>query len=111
MPTTPRPRADRPPTDPPHPCVARVRRHVERLPKDSDPRALTEIVPREAAGRLSASLEGTAHCDQNRVRLVRTLHERPGRLETAPVTPSRPNRRAPGSDHGCPAARGDVHSG
>ncbi|MFE9674686.1 DUF6415 family natural product biosynthesis protein [Streptomyces sp. NPDC006259] len=63
-----------------------VRRRAAQLPKDSGPKALAEVVLREAEGRLSATLEGTVHCVQNRARLVRALYERLDRLATALVT-------------------------
>ncbi|MFB7374190.1 DUF6415 family natural product biosynthesis protein [Streptomyces sp. NPDC056222] len=69
-----------------------VRRRANQLPKNSGPRALADIVLREAEGRLSATLEGTVHCVQNRARLVRALYERLDRLEAAPA----PERVAPG---------------
>ncbi|MFG2676852.1 DUF6415 family natural product biosynthesis protein [Streptomyces sp. NPDC048445] len=63
-----------------------VRRRANQLAKDSGPRALADVVLREAEGRLSATLEGTVQCVQNRARLVRALYERLDRLETtAPV--------------------------
>ncbi|MFJ8028399.1 DUF6415 family natural product biosynthesis protein [Streptomyces sp. NPDC096311] len=60
-----------------------VRRRADRLPKSSGRRALADVVLREAEGRLSAPLEGTVRCVQNRARLVRALYERLDRLETA----------------------------
>ncbi|MFD3682317.1 DUF6415 family natural product biosynthesis protein [Streptomyces sp. NPDC058613] len=63
-----------------------VRRRANQLPKSSGPRALADVVLREAEGRLSATLEGTVRCVQNRARLVRALYERLDRLEAAPVT-------------------------
>ncbi len=60
-----------------------VRRRAARLPKDSGPRALADVVPREAEGRLSVTIEGTVRCVQNRARLVRALYERLDRLEAA----------------------------
>ncbi|MFE4310460.1 DUF6415 family natural product biosynthesis protein [Streptomyces sp. NPDC056891] len=60
-----------------------VRRRANQLPKDSGPRALADVVLREAEGRLSATLEGTVRCVQNRARLVRALYERLDRLEAA----------------------------
>ncbi|MGW6602390.1 DUF6415 family natural product biosynthesis protein [Streptomyces sp. NPDC055036] len=68
-----------------------VRRRANQLPKDSGPRALADVVLREAEGRLSATLEGTVRCVQNRARLVRALYERLDRLEAAPA----PERVAP----------------
>ncbi|MEU7560345.1 DUF6415 family natural product biosynthesis protein [Streptomyces eurythermus] len=53
-----------------------VRRRAARLPTDSGPRALADIVLREAEGRLSVTIEGTVRCVQNRARLVRALYER-----------------------------------
>ncbi|MFF4756377.1 DUF6415 family natural product biosynthesis protein [Streptomyces sp. NPDC001270] len=63
--------------------AADVRRRVGQLPKDSGPRALADVVLREAEGRLSTTLEGTVRCVQNRARLVRALYERLDRLEAA----------------------------
>lgn len=37
-----------------------VRRRADQLPKDSGPKALADIVLREAEGRLSVPIEGTA---------------------------------------------------
>ncbi|MGW1405373.1 DUF6415 family natural product biosynthesis protein [Streptomyces sp. NPDC002403] len=64
-----------------------VRHRADQLPENSGPRALAEIVLAEAEGRLSAKLEGTARCAQNRARLVRALYERLDRLETTPAFP------------------------
>ncbi|MDJ0346440.1 DUF6415 family natural product biosynthesis protein [Streptomyces sp. H10-C2] len=66
--------------------AADVRRRVGQLPKDSGPKALADVVLREAERRLSATLEGTVRCVQNRARLVRALYERLDRLEAAPAT-------------------------
>ncbi|MET9984746.1 DUF6415 family natural product biosynthesis protein [Streptomyces rochei] len=60
-----------------------VRRRADRLPKDSGPKALADVVLREAEGRLSVPIEGTARCVQNRARLVRALYERLDRLDAA----------------------------
>lgn len=60
-----------------------VRRRADQLPKDSGPKALADVVLREAEGRLSATIEGTVHCAQHRARLVRSLYERLDRLEAA----------------------------
>ncbi|MEU9536952.1 DUF6415 family natural product biosynthesis protein [Streptomyces sp. NPDC048213] len=65
-----------------------VRRRADRLPKSSGRRALADVVLREAEGRLSAPLEGTVYCVQNRARLVRALYERLDRLEAAPAPES-----------------------
>ncbi|MFD4144288.1 DUF6415 family natural product biosynthesis protein [Streptomyces sp. NPDC058572] len=62
-----------------------VRRRASQLPKDSGPRALADVVLREAEGRLSTTLQGTVRCVQNRARLVRALYERLDRLEAAPA--------------------------
>ncbi|MET8538000.1 DUF6415 family natural product biosynthesis protein [Streptomyces sp. NPDC005065] len=62
-----------------------VRRRADQLPKDSGPKALADVVLREAEGRLSTTLEGTVRCVQNRARLVRALYERLDRLEAAPA--------------------------
>jgi hypothetical protein len=67
--------------------AADVRRRADQLPKDSGPKALADVVLREAEGRLSATIEGTDRCAQNRARLVRALYERLDRLETA-ATPA-----------------------
>ncbi|MFE5669238.1 DUF6415 family natural product biosynthesis protein [Streptomyces niveus] len=63
-----------------------VRRRANQLPKSSGPRALADVVLREAEGRLSTTLEGTVRCVQNRARLVRALYERLDRLEAALAT-------------------------
>ncbi|WP_037897964.1 DUF6415 family natural product biosynthesis protein [Streptomyces sp. NRRL S-920] len=68
-----------------------VRRRADQLPKDSGPRALADVVLREAEGWLSTTIEGTMRCVQNRARLVRVLYERLDRLESEPV----PERAAP----------------
>lgn len=60
-----------------------VRRRANQLPKNSGPWALADVVLREAEARLSATLEGTVHCVQDRARLVRALYERLDRLEAA----------------------------
>lgn len=60
--------------------AADVRRHTAALPKNDGRGALAEVVLREADGRLSAPLEGTARCAQNRARLVRALYTRLDRL-------------------------------
>jgi HEPN domain-containing protein len=60
-----------------------VRRRADQLPKDSGPKALADVVLREAEGRLSTTIEGTVRCVQNRARLVRALYERLDRLEAA----------------------------
>ncbi|CAL9673045.1 DUF6415 family natural product biosynthesis protein [Streptomyces rochei] len=60
-----------------------VRRRAAQLPKDSGPKALADVVLREAEGRLSVPIEGTVRCVQNRARLVRALYERLDRLDVA----------------------------
>ncbi|MFJ1930386.1 MULTISPECIES: hypothetical protein [unclassified Streptomyces] len=60
-----------------------VRRRADQLPKSSGRRALADVVLREAEGRLSALLEGTVRCVQNRARLVRALYGRLDWLESA----------------------------
>ncbi|MCX5345777.1 DUF6415 family natural product biosynthesis protein [Streptomyces atratus] len=66
--------------------AADVRRHAAALPKSDGRGALAEVVLREADGRLSAPLERTARCAQNRARLVRALYTRLDRLtEAAPA--------------------------
>ncbi|MFD9151870.1 DUF6415 family natural product biosynthesis protein [Streptomyces diastaticus] len=64
-----------------------VRHRADQLPKDSGPKALADVVLREAEGRLSVPIEGTVRCVQNRARLVRALYERLDRLEAA-ATPA-----------------------
>ncbi|MBQ1116254.1 DUF6415 family natural product biosynthesis protein [Streptomyces sp. C3-3] len=67
--------------------AADVQRHADALPKNDGRGALAEVILREAAGRLSQPIEGTARCAQNRARLVRGLYTRLGRLtEPAPAT-------------------------
>jgi hypothetical protein len=63
--------------------AADVRRRADQLPKDSGPKALADVVLREAEGRLSVPIDGTVRCVQNRARLVRALYERLDRLEGA----------------------------
>jgi hypothetical protein len=66
--------------------AADVRHHAAALPKNDGRGALAEVILREADGRLSAPLEGTARCVQNRARLVRALYTRLDRLtEPAPA--------------------------
>lgn len=60
-----------------------VRRYAVALPKNDGRGALAEVVLREADGRLSAALEGTARWAQNRARLVRALYTRLDRLTEA----------------------------
>ncbi|WP_329111833.1 DUF6415 family natural product biosynthesis protein [Streptomyces sp. NBC_01353] len=71
-----------------------VRRRADQLSKSSCPWALADVVLREAEGRLSATLEGTVRCVQNRARLVRALYERLDRLDAAPA----PERVVPSGD-------------
>lgn len=66
--------------------AADVRRYAAALPKSDGRGALAEVILREADGRLSAPLKGTAQCVQNRARLVRALYTRLDRLtEPAPA--------------------------
>lgn len=66
--------------------AADVRRHATALPKNDGRGALAEVVLREADGRVSVPLEGTARCAQNRARLVQALYTRLDRLtEPAPA--------------------------
>ncbi|MEU3787440.1 DUF6415 family natural product biosynthesis protein [Streptomyces sp900129855] len=68
--------------------AADVRRHAAALPKNDGRGALAEVILREAAGRLSQPIQGTARCAQNRARLVRALYERLDRLtEALPAAP------------------------
>ena len=63
-----------------------VRRSAAALPKNDGRGALAEVILREADGRLSVPLKGTAQCVQNRARLVRALYTRLDRLtEPAPA--------------------------
>ncbi|MFE5095926.1 restriction endonuclease [Streptomyces sp. NPDC056638] len=66
--------------------AADVRRHTAALPKNDGRGALAEVVLHEADRRLSAPLERTARCAQNRARLVRALYTRLDRLRE-PVPP------------------------
>ncbi|MFK0231123.1 DUF6415 family natural product biosynthesis protein [Streptomyces sp. NPDC090303] len=67
--------------------AADVRRLAAALPKDDGRGAFAEVILREADGRLSAPLQGTARCVQNRARLVQALYTRLDRLtEPAPAT-------------------------
>lgn len=67
-------------------AAADVERHAA-LPKNDGRGALAEVVLREAARRLSAPIQGTAQCVQNRARLVRALYSRLDRLtEPCPAT-------------------------
>ncbi|MFB6814440.1 restriction endonuclease [Streptomyces sp. NPDC056347] len=68
--------------------AADVQRLAAALPKSDGRGALAELILREADGRLSAPLNGTARCVQNRARIVRSLYTRLDRLtEPAPATP------------------------
>jgi len=60
--------------------AADVQRHADALPKNDGRGAFAEVILREAAGRLSPPIQGTARCAQNRARLVRALYERLDRL-------------------------------
>lgn len=73
--------------------AADVRRHAAALPKSDGRGALAEVVLREAEGRLTAPLKGTACCVQNRARLVQTLYSRLDRLTEAMVAARQPTRR------------------
>ncbi|MFJ8869441.1 restriction endonuclease [Streptomyces sp. NPDC102473] len=68
--------------------AAAIQRRAAALPKDDGRGALAEIVLREATARLTAPIEGTARCVQDRARLVRALYERLDRL-TEPFPPIR----------------------
>jgi hypothetical protein len=65
--------------------AADVGRRAAALPKSDGRGALAEVVLRETDGRLSAPLERTAHCAQNRARLVRALYTRLDRLTEPPL--------------------------
>ncbi|RSO09258.1 restriction endonuclease [Streptomyces sp. WAC 06783] len=60
-----------------------VRRRCATLPRDSEMRALTEVVLGEAERRLSARPQATVVCVQHLARLVRALYERLDRLDSA----------------------------
>ncbi|WPO76681.1 DUF6415 family natural product biosynthesis protein [Streptomyces sp. KN37] len=64
-----------------------IQRRADQLPKDRGPRALADVILREAEGRLSTAIEGIVRCVQDRARLVRALYERLDRLEVA-ATPA-----------------------
>ncbi|WP_435058358.1 DUF6415 family natural product biosynthesis protein [Streptomyces sp. bgisy060] len=68
--------------------VAEVRYRVDELAHGDPTRALTEVVLREANGRLKEPYSGTMACVQNRARLVRALYERLDRL--APASAAEP---------------------
>ncbi len=85
--------------------AADVQRHAAALPKNDGRGALAEVILREAAGRLSQPIQGTAHCSRTapaRTGPVRTpgppggRGRRPGRQR--PRTRARP--RTPGSRGG-----------
>ena len=85
--------------------AADVRRRADQLPKDSGPKALADVVLREAEDRLSTAIEGTVRCAQNRARLVRALYARLDRLETATgqsAAPSADQGVSPSHTHGPP---------
>ena len=66
--------------------AADVRRRANQLPKDSGPRALADVVLREAERRLSAAIESTVRCAQNRAR----FRPRPLRTPGPPGGRARP---------------------
>ncbi|WP_309141790.1 hypothetical protein [Streptomyces griseicoloratus] len=66
--------------------AADVQRHAAALPENDGRGPLAAVILREAAGRLSQPIQGTAHCAQNRARFVGALYERLDRLEAAPAT-------------------------
>ncbi|MCF2131076.1 DUF6415 family natural product biosynthesis protein [Strepomyces sp. STD 3.1] len=76
-----------------HAVAADIRRLAAALPKSDGRGALAEVILREANGRLSAPLKGTACCVQNRARLVRALYSRLDRLTEAVVAARQPTRR------------------
>ncbi|MEU4800556.1 restriction endonuclease [Streptomyces sp. NPDC023327] len=66
--------------------AADVHRLATALPKSDGRGALAEVILREADGCLSAPLQGTACCAQDRARLVQALYTRLDRLtEPAPA--------------------------
>ncbi|MFD8937930.1 DUF6415 family natural product biosynthesis protein [Streptomyces sp. NPDC059578] len=65
--------------------AADVARHAAALPRNDGRGALADVVLREADGRLSVPLQGTARCVQNRARLVQALYTRLDRL-TGPAS-------------------------
>lgn len=66
--------------------AADVQRHAAALRKNDSRGALAEAILREAAGRLSQPIRGTA-LRPNRARLIRALYTRLDRLtESAPAT-------------------------
>ncbi|MCX4775009.1 DUF6415 family natural product biosynthesis protein [Streptomyces sp. NBC_01285] len=65
-----------------------VRCRADQLPKSNGPKALADVILREAELQLSVKLEGTVHCVQNRARTVRALYERLDRL-TESALPAR----------------------
>lgn len=67
-----------------------VRRRCATLPRDSEMRALSEVVLGEAERRLSARPQATVACVQHLARLVRALYERLDRLEAAAQSGSAP---------------------
>ncbi|MFD7973680.1 DUF6415 family natural product biosynthesis protein [Streptomyces clavifer] len=85
--------------------AADVRRRADRLPKDSGPKALADVILCEAEGWLSTMIEGTVRCAQNRARFVRALYARLDRLETATgqsAAPSADQGVSPSHTHGPP---------
>ncbi|MFF7365389.1 DUF6415 family natural product biosynthesis protein [Streptomyces sp. NPDC008125] len=65
--------------------AAELRTRADQLPKSSGPRALADLVLREAEDQLFPLPEGTMHCVQARARTVRALYERLDRLEATPA--------------------------
>ncbi|MFF3335730.1 restriction endonuclease [Streptomyces sp. NPDC002888] len=68
--------------------AADVQCHVQLLPADNGRRALADVVLGDAGRLLSAPIEGTAACVQDRARLVRALYERLDRLTQSEPTGS-----------------------
>ncbi|WP_328723523.1 DUF6415 family natural product biosynthesis protein [Streptomyces sp. NBC_00247] len=62
--------------------AAELRHQADRLPQSSGPRALADLVLREAEEQLSPLPAGTMSCVQARARTVRALYERLDRVVT-----------------------------
>ncbi|EDY46160.1 DUF6415 family natural product biosynthesis protein [Streptomyces sp. SPB074] len=63
--------------------ATRIQHAAHPLPEDNGPREPAHLVLDEAHTLLAAPIKGTAHCVQNRARLIRALYERLDRLEAA----------------------------
>ncbi|WP_338058904.1 hypothetical protein [Streptomyces hirsutus] len=78
----------------PRAVATELHQRADHLPKSSGPKALADLVLREAEEQLSPLPEGTMSCVKARARTVRALYERLDRLEAPPVAWGGWNRAA-----------------